>query len=59
MSHARSNQERTRRGSLAIIALLAVAMGLVLSGCAEENLVMLDRKAAKKSAKKAIREASR
>jgi len=59
VSHARSNRERTRRGSLAIIALLAVATGLVLAGCADENLVMLDKKAAKKAAKKAVLEASR
>ena len=59
MSGARSNRERTGRGSLAVVALLALAMGLVLAGCAEENLVLLDKKAAKKSAKKAVREASR
>jgi predicted CXXCH cytochrome family protein len=59
VSGTSSHRERTGSRSLAIIALLALALGLVVAGCAEENLVQLDKQAARKSAKKAVRQASR
>jgi hypothetical protein len=50
VSGTSSHRERTGSRSLAIIALLALALGLVVAGCAEENLVQLDKQAARTSA---------